>query len=682
VSAFDPSAIIAADAALAQSALAAIDLGIQIDLLQSQLAVGDLVTATILPPAGGSDRLALFGQTVLAQLPPGIDPGETLLLQVTGFSGNQILVRNLGVVDPNNPPRVVTVTLPQPPGGAQRATLTTLVTRPSAPGTAAANAQPPGQPAPARAAPASAPSQGVSAAAVSEGAARAPGEPSGDAALPSAAPAPSAAPVASAAPAASAAQAPGAPPRAVFVAASIRPSASRPVPPAPVLARAAPSAERELTSQLGLEARLAAARATGIPPAPGSLRQGAPRIEPAPAAPAQAARSNDPPALAQTPEAESPPATPEAALLQRLGIPVLPLTLAGAKVMGNAVAMLPRVLARLDAVLARQGTSDARVLTLRTVLGFVQRIEPGGTRVLAEQIAAFVSHVIDGGEAKLASIARALATALAPEETEAPAPTAAWAARQAQAEEVTQALGEALPAPAGPAPADTAPRADWALPPESAATAQAAQAGARMVSPAVSAHIAERALALRYDAKALVVSLLESPPHDASAQLAPALNEALTTITGLQLGAISAQHVDPSTITLTLPVFYYEQGRPVQLHISRKAPDGRRRLDADNFHIAFVLDTKSLGTVAVEMQTAGRSVSVNVKTEGAAAADRFRSTLSDLRARLEQLRYRVASIAANVAPRGRATTGERSAPAGGANPGKRAQKASRLDVQA
>jgi hypothetical protein len=57
-----------------------------------------------------------------------------------------------------------------------------------------------------------------------------------------------------------------------------------------------------------------------------------------------------------------------------------------------------------------------------------------------------------------------------------------------------------------------------------------------------------------------------------------------------------------------------------------------------------------LGTVAIDVSTVGRTVSVNVKTEGAPAASRFRSTLDELRERLERLRYNVAGMSAAVAP--------------------------------
>ena len=161
--------------------------------------------------------------------------------------------------------------------------------------------------------------------------------------------------------------------------------------------------------------------------------------------------------------------------------------------------------------------------------------------------------------------------------------------------------------------------------------------------------MAERAVALQYDAKATVAAMLEAPPRGATPELVAALNDTLTAITAMQINVLNAQNVNPNTIAIPLPVFFRDQGAPVQMHVSKDAPNGGK-LDADNFSIAFVLDTKSLGTVAIDVQTAGRTVSVSVKTEGAPAASRFRSTLDDLRGRLAQLRYNVASMTAGVAP--------------------------------
>lgn len=58
--------------------------------------------------------------------------------------------------------------------------------------------------------------------------------------------------------------------------------------------------------------------------------------------------------------------------------------------------------------------------------------------------------------------------------------------------------------------------------------------------------------------------------------------------------------------------------------------------------------------VAIDLETVGRAVKVKVNAEHSAAADRFRVSLGDLQDRLEQLRYKVASIGAQVAARGAA----------------------------
>src|SRR5579884_3861452 len=94
----DPlTAALDARIAAAQAAMleAAIDLGASADALRSRIANGDVLTATVLPPQGGQDLVEILGYRVSADLPPQVRPGETLL-QVTGFSGTQILVRNLG----------------------------------------------------------------------------------------------------------------------------------------------------------------------------------------------------------------------------------------------------------------------------------------------------------------------------------------------------------------------------------------------------------------------------------------------------------------------------------------------------------------------------------------------------------------------------------------------------------
>lgn len=604
MSSFDPLAAVVADAALAQSSIAAIDLGVQIEILQQQLAVGDLLTATILPPQNGIDLLSLLGQTVQAQLPPGIDPGETLLLQVTGFQGNQILVRNIGVVDPDNPPPTVTVTLPQPePGAPTQGTLYTVL---------------PQAPQPQQAQPATQPQQ-ASQSASNDGVT--------STQLPPATPIPPSV----------------APPRSVFVAASVQKVQPATAPPASTPATTAQKSVPVVVppeNELALEARIAATRAASIdieelvnqpvpvkqapaPPAAQQSAQATPagRSSPIPSAPV-APPPIAPRALAATAIA------PELALLARLRIPALPFTLAAARLANTAASMLPRTLARLDAALAALPQADARAATIRTIAAFLGKLDLGNTRGLPEQLMSYVSNVVDGAESKLAALVRALDADPEPS----PEPPAQPAAAQTP--------------PAANAPANVPTNVPLSQSTAANARSDVAQTG----QPEIAARAAERAVALQYDLKAAIVSMTDTPARGATPQLSATLGEALTALTAVQLGAVNAQNTDPSTIVIPLPAFYYDGGRPAQLRISRDAPQGGKKLDADNFHIAFVLDTKSLGTVAVDVQTASRSVSVNVKTEVQTAANRFRDSFDDLRGRLEQLQYRVANIAANVAP--------------------------------
>lgn len=604
MTAFDPLAAIQADAALAQSAIAAIDLGVQIEILQSQLSIGDLITATILPPQGGSDLLSFLGQTVLAQLPPGINPGESLLLQVTGFQGNNILVRNIGVVDPNNPPPTVTVTLPPAePGTPAQATLTTIV-------------QPDEPAAPDNASPKSVTQSAAQPPAVQTPVPQTPSLPSQVA-----------------------------PSRAVFVAASVKPAAPAPDAPFPRTVTPIPI-ELGDAEELHVEARIIATRAAAIdiadvvnqpPQKPAAQSQPAPAVAAQAAAPA--ARPPQAPVVPPriTPAGSAPAAperaqaiAPELALLARLRIPPLPFTLGAARLASNAAAILPRALARLDAALAAVADGDARASTLRTIAAFISRLDPSNARgTLPEQLMAYVSNVVDSAEGKLAAIVRALSA-----EAQEPLPEA-----------------QAAPAPAAPPEAAATTNA----PPTSAPSDVQGEMQQQQVNPpvALAPQAAERAVALQYDLKAAIVSMIDAPARSAPPALTAALGETLAAVTGVQLNVLNAQNADPNAIVIPLPVFYHDGGRPAQLRISRDAPNGRDKLDADNFHIAFVLDTKSLGTVAVDVQTASRSVSINVKTEGPTAAERFKETFGDLRGRLEQLRYRVASIAASVAPRAR-----------------------------
>jgi hypothetical protein len=645
VSAFDPLAALAADAgSLTQSTLQALDLGVQIELLQQQLSVGDLISATILPPDAGVDRIQIFGQTVAASLPPGIDPGETLLLQVTGFSGNQILVRNLGTIDPSNPPALTNVELPpSDPEAPQQAILRTIPPDTAAPAPSTAPSAAPQaastQPQPQPNLPAPAPSSGASAqtAAVSNAGAAAGRVPAPAAAAPQS-------PVQAAPPATVA------PPREVFVAASVRPAtpapAGAPAVETPAAGRAAFSTVAAASESLDLEARIAASRTsdaaqqTVLPLRPGSA---------APVSIAPRAASAPPPIrVAALPTTPRTPETEEGALLERARVPATPLALAAARVAGSAAASLPRVVARLDALLARVASSDPRAASLRNALSFATRLDPANARALPEQLASFVNGFIGGAESKFAALVRVLtnlgADPGAPELPEAPAS----ASTQNQAP-LPDAPAPATPSPQTPATFAQANAQPGAAPvPQAPPAAQTSSDPIAQLPPSAAAAAVERLAALQGDVKTAIAALVDNPPAGAPPELASALTETLSTITGLQLNALAAQNAAPQSISIALPVFYRDGGSPVQLRIDRDAPGGGA-LDPDNFHIAFVLDTASLGTVAIDLQTVGRTVSINVKTEGAPATDRFRSTLDDLRGRLTSLRYTVASIAADVA---------------------------------
>jgi hypothetical protein len=177
---------------------------------------------------------------------------------------------------------------------------------------------------------------------------------------------------------------------------------------------------------------------------------------------------------------------------------------------------------------------------------------------------------------------------------------------------------------------------------------QAAPVEARRTMHLSQARVVERAQAAQHDLKSVVLSLLRDPQIVRTPTLSQALNETLITLTGTQLNVLSANAQDPATVSFAIPLFYHEGGKPAYLRIGRDSQSRGAKLDADNFHVAFVLDTAHLGTVAIDLESTGRAVKVHVKTERAAAASRFADSLNSLRSRLEQLRYRVTSAAAQA----------------------------------
>ncbi|HET9029870.1 MAG TPA: flagellar hook-length control protein FliK [Candidatus Aquilonibacter sp.] len=605
MSGLDPLAALALTAvANAQAAIeeSTLNLGSLLADFQAQLSVGDVVRATVLPAQNGVDRLSLLGQTITAQLPPGINPGETLALAVTGFTNTAIIVRNLGVVAddaplPEAPPQQST------PGTPQRAVLRSTTPPPPAP----ASGIPPRPvvPPPPRA-------------------------PSG----------------------------PVAPPREIFVQAAVRSNPQASAPAADVPTSPAPE----------VEARLAATRASRTIGSPAEAKAPVQSSTPAPprASNPTSSRPLAQPPLTRgvAPHVSAPvlasvrpaPATPEAALLARLRVPVSATTVAAAKIVDAAARSVTAAFEKLDALLDR-APADPRISTLRSTLPFVARFDLRNTTALPEQLASYVSNVVSSAETKLAQIVRAWTTGTLQATLEPQPPIAPPATSQPSPE-------PDAPLNAPPTPARTIDRI--VLPPPAAHPELTVNNAARA---------AERSIALDHDVKTALLALVSDPPQGSSPALLSALRDALTATTSVQLSTLNAQTVDPQSITIPLPAYFYEGGQPAQLRISRDAPGSRKPMDADNFHVAFILDTKSLGTVAIDVQTAGRSISVDVKTEHPRAADRFRTSFVDLRSRLEQLHYRIATMAAGLAPRGTST--EDKAPQSAAP-----ERTSNLDLQA
>jgi hypothetical protein len=225
--------------------------------------------------------------------------------------------------------------------------------------------------------------------------------------------------------------------------------------------------------------------------------------------------------------------------------------------------------------------------------------------VFAAQIAAFAEHVVTGPEAKIAGFAAAVD-------------------------------GDGR----NPSPADT----------DAAAPASAAQERAAVLR-----------AALDFDLKTqLLASSASSDPGRAAAPaLERAVVGALTALTAVQLGAAAALASNPDGLAFSLPIALPDGSARAHIRISPDAPERRGApLDGDNFHIAFVLETRHLGTVAIELMTVGRAVTCSVKTEAALAQRAFAEALGGLTARLRSLNYTVAKADAVVAPAAAALSAE------------------------
>ena len=573
--------------------------------LQAQVQIGDIVTAQVLPPNGLTDLLSILGNRVAAALPPNLVPGDVITAQVTGFKGQQVQLQIL------DPPRTASGSAPLPDSPAAGAPVAPV------------------------------PPQGALAAAASN--------PLGLAA--------------------SQLQA-LAPPVAVFVAASVKtlpanlPSqdtppagadsatATPPATPAPPAASGPPpltpaAAGLATTGPLGaIEARMAAARAGAVtvnvpPPAPPPTRGIVPAPPPSPPAAPTAQAAAPPPAPPQAVGFVPPPIVnaaprfaggtpappaPESAsssdasglqqfrdpvtLVRALRLPVTPTNVAAARLALETPQRLPAALATLERALP--ATDDPRVATLRTLAAFVGRLDPKSPQ-LPTQIAAYVDHVVSGSEPKLVELLVAQQAASSNSATE---------SESAPAMPAEPTLAEPLATP------PAAPLPVVAL-----------------------AQIVERTAALGASLKTQLVALVNGPPAGAGEDVTPAAASALAAVTSVQLSAAQNQVAIPQTMQFVLPMWLGSGYAQAQIAVDRDAPEQRGApLDGDNFHIAFVLDTQHIGTVAIDLVSVGRAFSLAVKTENSATAERFAGAMSRLTERLSSLRYTVNSAEAHVAP--------------------------------
>ncbi|MBV8299785.1 MAG: hypothetical protein JO083_09615 [Candidatus Eremiobacteraeota bacterium] len=608
MSALDPLAAIVAGnadlAALVDAELAALAADAQ--ALRALLVENALVTARVLPSNGLTDLVEIAGRRVAASLPPTVRPGDVLQVRVSGFEGERILLQIVGTGDG-------AAVEPAPPNAAVATAPSAVVPDgplivPSSSGTS--------NPTVAAISAAVLPAETARAAATAASAS-------------SAANAPNAAPETARTPGASTASSavpPAAPPLRGGVGTSFTSVVSRAnVAPAQTALEASAQTSAAVTLRqpiavsepTSIEARVAAARAAvvqggalGADAAPsatsasaaravvGALHGGVPAarfVAPPPIAPRTSVANGANAASATNASHAAPRSAGLAAyaepvaLLRALRLPVTPSNVASAALALEQPDRLPNALAALERALP-QASADPHVATLRTLLAFVGRIDPSSP-ALATQIAAYVDHVVDGAEPKLATLLAA---------THAAAP-----------------------------PSDAQP------------------GDAPHVLPVAAALAAERAGALNADLKQTLLSIASNPATPEA--LAPSLAGALTALTAVQVSAAQTLAANPNGIAFTIPLVTPQGTSNAQISVQRDAPDGRgARLDGENFRIAFVLETAHFGTVAIDLVTVGREVTVDVRTEAAPAMRAFRDALGALTARLESLRYRVVSAGAKV----------------------------------
>lgn len=672
--------------------------------LRALLLEGDVVTGTVLRFNGLTDLLDIFGLRVAASLPPTVHPGDALTLEVQGFNGDTILVKLIATEPPAGgsiPAALVPAPLADGAGPAPEAQPAPLPSAAGGPqtsppatdsGPALAAPQPAAQPAaaaaaavaelpPAESAPAAPPASVFVAASVQPSTRPAP-EGAQPASVPPLAPAPETLEVEARLALTRAAQPPSSAPRSAPPPAQRAGDPAQTVPAQTAAAQRAPGpppartaahvqaqaalaqAAQKLAAQkqpaTPLQAapvqsgrpQSAVARQSAAPPAappaapraaapPPATPRGAyltigtraaerPQPQPIPGAPAQIRPAANPAAGANAARTIAiVPATlldDPTALLRTLRIPVSPTSLTFAKLVTREPEQVATALRALETSLPN--VDDSRIQTLRTLAAFVGRLDPKAP-TFATQVASFMAHVIEGPEAKLAAL-------LIPPAPEAPAQPAAPPAATPQTQAGAQANQAAAPQPP---PVVTPAVLPTALP----VPPLDPSAGA--------AHAAERVAAASHDLKTQLLAILAAPGGTAAtlgdAGTAVAQN-ALTAVVVNQLATLAAQQ--PGAWTFTIPIVIERQLYPAKVRIDRDKGDGKESLTGDDFHIAFILETPRLGTVAIDMRAVGRSVSVSVKTEREGAVTSFKAALRQLGERLESMRYNVKSLDASLAP--------------------------------
>jgi hypothetical protein len=330
--------------------------------------------------------------------------------------------------------------------------------------------------------------------------------------------------------------------------------------------------------------------------------------------------------------------------LRALKLPVTPTNVAAAKLALESPEKLPNALQTLERALPT--STDPRITTIRTLAAFTARLDPRSPQ-LATQIASYVDHIVTGSEPKLAQALVALAAAAEPwPETPTPVPSGATPAAESFAESL----------PETPAPSVT-PGVAEAAPEVPVASTEPLPATPLAPPPVLAAAVAaERQTALSFDLKTQLLSLVATPLAGTTEALANAVSGALAALTAVQVSAASTLAANPSGLSFSLPVALPNGFAQAHVRIDRDAPEAKHTpLDGDNFHIAFVLETQRLGTVAIDLVTVGRTVTLAVKTEAALAAQAFSGAIGRLTERLEKLRYTVAKADASVVASG--TTG-------------------------